>query len=378
MKAFLKGFAAVLATASLISVAGCARKAQDNRVSTSANWNTRISTTVEKNYTDFWKSNAEVAKYSVAFTEGTNGYYSVNYDVENAEYATRFYMESGYDWKGTAYESDTNDAVDVYVYETALTVSGSYKVKATGEELKFDDSITTICKFRLAGNNLQPVYSKQEVKNVSPNALGSNNLNVICVKTDAVFETFYNYDCSEATVHTTDNTQTGDAIGTEISTVKLKNKKGYSIFDNSQLRLALRSLTVSNTTNYSFNVFSPQNGGMTTCKATCYAAAELKKDDTAQNKIITALNACKPDDYIFFDGTPSGDGKAMTYRYNAIALNISTDMQGPTPTCWYTSIENADVNATRSVLIRLTTPLSFNLGTLVYDLKSLALESIAD
>ena len=370
----------VFATASLITVASCARAASDYRITTTANWNTRTSSTVEKNFKDFWKSNAEVAKYSVSFNSGKNTYYTVNYDVENAEYTTRFYMESDYDWSSAAlpeaYRTEEKGKEDVYVYETVYTISGSYKITSTGEELKFDDSTVTVCKFRMAGDNLQPVYSRQEIKNTAPNSLGSTNLSAISVKTDAVFETFYNYDCSEATVATTDNTQTGDAIGTALSTVKLSSKRRYSLFDNSQLRLALRALTISGTAGYKFNVLTPQNGTVTACTATCYAATELNKDDEAHQKIIAALDNCQPDDYIFFDGTPAGGGAARTYRYNAVTLNISADMQGPTPTCWYTAIENSEINATRSVLIRLTTPLSFNLGTLVYSLKSLNVESI--
>ena len=354
----------------------------DNRVATTANWNTRISTAVESNYTDYWKSNAEVAKYSVVFSEGTNKIYSVSYDTDNAEYSTKFYMESGYDWTSEnlpeAYrlQAGEGSTEDVYVYETSLTISGTYKIAATGEELNFDDSTVTVCKFRLAGNNLQPVYSKQEVVNTAPNTLGSSDMNVLCVKTDAVYETFYNRACSEATVYTTDNTQKGDAVGTAISTVSLKDKRAYSLFDSSQLRLALRSFTVSGTAHFTFNVFSPQNAGMTTCTATALSARELNKENTAQNKIITALEASTPNDYIFFDGTPGDDGKAKSIRYTAIALNIATDMQGPTPECWYTTVENADINATRSVLIRHITPLSFNLGILTYDLKSLSVEKI--
>lgn len=386
MKAFFKGVAVVLATASFVTVAGCARAKTDNRISTTANWNTRISTSVENSYADYWKSNAEVAKYSVTFNKGTNGTYSVDYDTENAEYSTKFYMQSGYDWSSadipegyrlaTGDDSTKSVTEDVYVYETTLTVSGSYKITSTGEEKKFDDSTVTVCKFRTAGDNLQPVYSKQIIKNTAPNSLGSGNMNLVCVQTDAVYETFYNHDCTEATVCYTDNTQTGDAVGTAISTVNLKDKSRYSLFDNSQLRLALRSIMVTETSNRTFKVLAPQNGNVTTCTATCRSAVELNKTNEAQRKIIEALDACQPDDYIFFDGTPTDDGKSMTYRYNSIELNISTNMQGTTPVCWYTTIENADINSTRSVLIRLTTPLAFNLGTLVYDLKSLALESV--
>ena len=379
MKAFSKGFAVVLAAASLITLGGCAKSTPDKRVATTANWNARTSTIVEKNYLGYWQTHKEVAQYAVSFegTSATN--YSVSYDTEGAVYSTEFYMEKEYDWTSAAipeeYRLQEASSEPVYVYTTTLAISGAYKVTATEEEKKFDDILQSVCKFRLAGDNLQPVYSKQIIKNTAPKALGAQIIEGAYVQTDSVYETYYNKDCTEALVKQTDNL--AKEKEQEPKKIKLNDKSGLSVFENSQLRLALRALTMTGGASRTFNVVTPQNGVMQSCTATITAPVELDVNDAAQKAIITALDNCQPDDYIFFDGTPSsGDETARTYRFNAVSLSVNADLTGSGAVCWYSTVENNDVNGTRSVLLRLTSPVAFGLGTLTYSLKSLNVTEI--
>ncbi|MDE7163653.1 MAG: hypothetical protein K2O44_06250 [Clostridia bacterium] len=379
MKAFSKCFAVVLTAASLITLGGCAKSTPDNRVATTANWNARTSTMVEKNYLDYWQSHKEVAEYGITFKDTSATGYTVSYDTDAAVYTTEFYIEGAYDWKSAAipeeYRVPLADSEPVYVYTTSLAISGSYKITATGEEKKFDDVLQTVSKFRLAGDNLKPVYSRQIIKNTAPNSLGTQILDVAYVQTDSVFETFYNRECTEALVKQTDNL--ADVKEKETKKIKLNDKSGLSIFDNSQLRAAVRAFTMTGGASRKFNVVAPQNGAMQACTATITAPVELDRNDEAQKAIITALDNCSPDDYIFFDGTPSsGEESERTYRYNAVALSIEADLKGSDPTCWYSTVENNDVNGTRSVLLRMTTPVAFGLGSLTYSLKALNVESI--
>lgn len=379
MKAFSKCFAVVLTAASLITLGGCAKSTPDNRVATTANWNARTSAIVEKNYLDYWQSHREVAEYGITFKDtGVNGY-SVSYDTDNAVYTTEFYMEKSYDWQSAAlpeeYRLQEEKSEPVYVYATTYTISGSYKITATGDEKKFDDVLQTVSKFRLAGNNLQPVYSKQIVKNTAPNSLGTQILDVTYVQLDSVYETFYNADCTEALVKQTDNL--AEVKEKEPKKIKLKDKSGLSIFDNSQLKAAVRAFTMTGGASRKFKVVMPQDGAVQVCTATITAPVELDRNDEAQKAIINALDDCAPDDYIFFDGTPSNsDETARTYRYNAVALSINADLKGSAPTCWYSTVENNDVNGTRSILLRMINPLPFGLGTMTYSLKALNVKDI--
>lgn len=379
MKALSKGFAVVLAAASLLTLGGCAKSTPDNRVATTANWNARTSTIVEKNYLGYWQTHKEVAEYSISFNDTGSTNYSVSYDTEGAVYSTEFYMEKSYDWTNAAipeeYRLQEAQSEPLYVYTASLSISGAYKLKSTDEEKKFDDVLQSVCKFRLAGDNLQPVYSKQVIKNTAPNSLGTQVIEASYVQTDSVYETFYNHDCTEAYVKQTDNL--AEVKEKEPKKISVKDENGLSIFDNSQLRAALRAFTMTGGATRRFNVLAPQNAAMQTCTATITAPVELNVNDEEQKAIITALDECKPDDYIFFDGTPSsGDETARTYRYNALSLAVEADLKGSSPTCWFSTVENPDVNGTRSILLRMTTPVSFGLGTLTYSLKSLNVKEI--
>lgn len=381
MRNLTKIIAASVAAFALVSVAGCSGGSSATTVATSANWNVRTSTVVENNEFDFWRSHKEVAAYSISFNEGTNSSYSVEYDTTNATYTTQFYMAAeNYDWTSTEIPEDfrltaSEDTVTeepVYVYETEMYISGVYKAE-DGTKSEFDDEISSICMYRTAGNNLQPVYSKQIVKNTTPAALSAGTVEGAFIKVDAEYETYYNYDCTAAYVKTLDNSTNNEEDKNTEKTINLKDKRKYSTFDNSQLRAAIRAFTMTESATRTFNVVLPQDGSVQTVTASIAAPAELNPDADGEKQIIDALDACQPDDYIFFDRKQGTDNE-LNYRYNALQLAISANLQGATPTLWYTTVENQDVNTTRSVLIRMSTPVAFGMGTLVYELKSLNLE----
>ncbi|MDE7083947.1 MAG: hypothetical protein K2O81_01730 [Clostridia bacterium] len=98
---------------------------------------------------------------------------------------------------------------------------------------------------------------------------------------------------------------------------------------------------------------------------------------TSDSQIINALNNA-PHSYIFFDGRPSDGSSEETpknFRYSAVSLSVNAPLQGNSPTMWYSTVENNDVNSTRCVLLKMNTPMSFGAGTLTYTLKTLGLET---
>lgn len=391
MKALSKKIALILAAVSAFSLAGCSKKNMDSRVATTANWNARISTIVENNYVDYWKTHREVATYSISATVNESSSYTVNYDTQTAAFSTKFYMEE-YDWQNTgipeSYRSETALKDDVYVYETELLMSGAYKIKDSADEKKFSDKLVTVCKFRLAGENLKPVYSKQTVVNTAPNTLGTSDINFAYVETDGIFETYYNRDCSHATVNHTDNIakreaeKDGKQYSSEIKSCGISNPSGYSVFDNSQIRAAIRAFTLNGGSSRTFMSFSPQDCAAQVCSVSVANPAELNAEDANQKQIIDALKACTPDDYIFFDGTPAtpaeGEEPAAerTYRYTAVSSYLNSSMSGPSASTWYSTVENPDINGTRCVLLKLAVTLPFALGTADYTLKTLNVEKI--
>ncbi|MGN0808011.1 MAG: hypothetical protein ACI4MN_06175 [Candidatus Coproplasma sp.] len=384
MKNVKRILATVLIAGSVLTVAGCSSGTTYTSNATSARWNVSTSAASEKNNIEFWRTHKEVASYSVDFTTGSNGSYKVEYYTADAStnYTTSFYMDKeDYDWssaslpdsvKITPKDNEVATKDPVYVYETTLTLTGRYVLASdTSQTVEFTDSVTTICKFRLAGENLKPVYSKQVIKNTAPASLAATNKDSMCVTTDAVYETYYNRACSKAVVSVDDKTE-ADKDSTKTVTLE-----GLT-FDNSQLALAFRAFDLSG--NKTFNVCSPQNGSSQGVTATCSSAAELNATDNAS--IIEALenvtdeNGDPVDDYIFFDGTPSDPEKPeKQIRFHNVSLGISADMKGSTAVYSYAAVENTDLNTTRAVLLKMNTPISFYMGTLSYTLSGLSLVS---
>lgn len=374
--------AIALAVAGVATLAGCNNGSTNYKVATTANWNVRTSAEVEENSYGFWQKNKEVATYSIDFTEGSNNSYKVSYNCSSATYTTEFYMLAAYDWASEniieEYRAEESDTEPVYVYKSSLNLSGYYQIKPNGATKEFEDELTTVSYFRPAGKNLQPVYSYQKIKNTSPASLSTGSIGETYVELDETYETFYNKRCSQATVVKT-VTKSGK---TEKKKIGLSGE--YSNFDNSQLRAAIRSFTLSGGATRTFRVLTPQNGSLQSVSASVTSPVELDPASTddklkvINQKIITALNGA-PDSYIFFDGeiADKKEGEEdRNYRYNAVTLSINASLQGASPVLWYTTVENTNLNSTRCVLLRVNTPLSFGLGTLSYTLNSLSVEPV--
>lgn len=388
MKVATKILAITLAIGSFAALTGCSTKKTAARTTTTANWNINTSVGVEKDAetVNFWRTHKEVAAYKIDFTEGANETYSVTYDKENSSYTTEFYMEE-FDWKtDTCDEYKATDEGDVkelvYVFETTLNLKGTYTFKQTKEEKSFTDMVTTVCKYRLAGENLQPVYSYQTVYNLAPANLNPATADDMCVLMNTDYTTYYNRNCTQAYIQTATNPDTPEEITTE-KKVGLTTDKGYSVFDNSQLIAAARSFTKSGA--HIINVCSPQNGAAQICNAVCSATAELNSETDASiinaMKNVTDGNGNPVNDYVFFDGSQEGtdeNGAPLpdkNIRYNTVTFSISAELKGASPVYWYSTVENPDLNATRSVLLKMQTPVSFNLGTLTYALNNLSVEA---
>lgn len=365
MKTFSKCLAVALAVAGAATLAGCSKSTPNYKTATTANWNVRTSAAVEENSFEFWQNQMEVATYSVSFKEGENSSYTVSYN-DGGVYTTQFYMTT-FDWATDTidgYKTEESETEYVYVYETSLTISGTYTMKSGGATKDFSDELVTKSYFRTAGKNLKPVYSYQKVKNTTPAELTVGSIGSSYVEIDEVYETFYNKKCSQATVIRT------KANG-EPTTKKIGLSSDYSNFDNSQLRAAVRAFTLSGGSSRTFRVVTPQNSNLQSVTAKITKPAELDPDK--DKTIIDALDNA-PDYYIFFNGEVADkkeDEKDRTYRYSSVSLSINASLKGASSTMWYSTVENNDLNGTRCVLLKISTPLSFGLGTLTYTLNSL-------
>lgn len=372
MRAFGKFFAVMLAVGGAVTLAGCS-KSTGSKSTFCANWNVRTRVAVEDNSTEYWQTHKEVATYALSFTEGSNTTYTVSYGVDGAVYFTEFYIDSNdYDWSDSAIPEDyrkQGEKDTVYVFRTELTLSGEYKLSSSDDDgYAFDDKLITECKFRMAAEGLVPVYSYQEVKNTAPATLDATSLSGTYVVTEATYTTYYNYDCTQATITTAASDGT-----TTTSTVSFSD--GYSVVDNCQIRAAIRALA-DNEGDATYTVCVPQTATTSLCTVSLASATGLDPEDEEQKGIIDALSSS--DGYIFFNGEATEEDEEQKYvRYNEATVSaLGEKMNGSSSTYWYSTVENAEANTTRRVMLKASTPLSFGLGTLNYTLKSLKTETI--
>lgn len=384
MKKFTKIFALCVSVAALTALAGCNNGKTNTKTATSANWNVRTSSSVEYDSVEFWRTNKEISSYSVNFTKGSNATYSVAYTPAAAggdeaktyktdgEYATAFYIDKNdYDWSDAGIPEkfrETDKKSVVYVFETTYTISGKYVLKNGTEGEVFNDEIKSVCKFRLAGENLKPVYSKQIIKNTAARNLSADTLEQACVTLNTEHETFYNYKCNKAVTKTCEHAEDGDKTSEKSYSVG----GSYSVFDNSQLKIAARAMSLSSSSTKVFNVSIPQSGVTQSCSAAVSGAVQLSSETEEGAQIIGALNGAEG--YVFFKDNSTDENKKRNYRFNAVNFSLNAKMTGPTATNWYSSMENGDVNYTRCVMLKSVTPLSFGMGTLSYTLKDLRVE----
>jgi hypothetical protein len=365
MNKVIKFIALALAVGSLTTLAACSSSSASS--ATSANWNERV---IKNDLTDSseWFTKKEVATYSIDFTEGTNSSYSINYITDGsktAEYKTEFYALS-YDWNNSNLPDDYKIAGakdNVYVYTTSLTISGTYKMKDSDDSYAFDDSIQTISYFRSAKDNLQPVYSKQVVKSTSPASLVADNLESTYVVMNNTYETFYNRSASQATV------KTYDSANALTDTKQVAISSSYNVFDTTYLATAMRSFTITSSSTLVFDVMVPINGELATYQAAGSASAQLNSENADEKQIINALNSASPEDYIFASTDDSGN---KVYNYSAATLSLVASLPGPSYTYWYATVPNNSFNSARAVMLKVSSPIYFSLGTLTYTLSSLS------
>lgn len=357
MKKFLGVAAAALAAGMAFTLAGCGgcsgcNSKTSNNTLTVSNWYTGTGFKgiqpffIAGDNPDYTK---EIIKYDVNFdgSAAANNSYSVNY--KDGLFTTEFYA-ARYNWNSANipenYRTDKTELL--YCYKTELTISVQYK---KGEELSewFNDSVKTVCMFRAAEFGLKPVYSKQIVKSTSPNGYQASKLQSCYKVIDETYESFYDINCREVTTFNGENKTVYEGI----------NKHRNSVFDNSSLYIAVRSMKLSGNFAQTVDLYSPAAGGFSKYRI---AGNESGLADEERKAISTAL--ADKGLYAFKNEEDKG--------VNTISANVSFadgELSGTTHKIWYAAVENTNNNTARATMLKLTVPISYNLGSLNYTLK---------
>ena len=121
----------------------------------------------------------------------------------------------------------------------------------------------------------------------------------------------------------------------------------YTYLDNEQLLFALRGISQSTAT-ASVSVYAPFSA-------------------VVQNVSLTYSTLQKETEFSFKKG---GEEIKQVINYYPVSMKINTKLPGATQTAWIAETTNTHSNMFRNVMLQLETPLSYNLGSLIYKLKS--------
>lgn len=298
------------------------------------------------------KFSGEELVFDVQMEDGANSSYAVNY--ANGKYKTSFYGAE-YDWTAAGipenYADEKVNTEWLYFYKTEFTADVQY---TRGEENTdtFKIDIITESWFRSAGQNLQPVYAKQDVVNYIPEAAQATNLDGTYVKVDVLYETYYNYYCTEATVYGTDRATDGERTQNRYTNL---HKTNNSLFDNSAMDVVLRSMKLSDGSSSAINIFNGFAGG--------YADYTISGGNTA----LTEDEKSKISDVMRGAGLLEGDDELNTVT---ATVRHTASMPGPAATYWYAAVADAANNVSRSTPVKISVPLTFSLGVLNYTLSA--------
>ena len=373
MKKLAKIIAAAVCAASVLSLSACSGCSGTTTytTSTSPNWQIRVSAADELDGNAFWLTHAETAEYSLSLRGGSNNSYSVEYS-DDGTYTTKLYA-TVYDWSGQDVPEDLrieNTTDYIYVYETALYQPGAFVFG--GERLEFVNEIKTVSYFRSAGNNLLPVYSMQDIKCVSANALQPVSLADCYIRMDRLYTTYYSRDGVTA-ITSVEVRDEDEESGFESTSYSASVGTEYSLFDASSLGIALRSMGQSGTN--TFDVYIPINGAKAQYQAAWSGPVSVDRNSGDYSSIVTAMDAAEEDGYLLL-GT-NDEGK-IDYSFTPVTVSLVSNMTGPSTTYYYASISNTDMNVGRAVLMRVEEALTFSLGTVIYNLTSLECLEISD
>lgn len=275
-------------------------------------------------------STNETLVYSVALKDGSNTNDTYAADYSNGKYTTTLTAEN-------------RDGEHVYRLESKLTIDVQYSFKNKPDETVYHDEVTSTVLFRNSGSALQPISSEKTVKSASPYTLTPSSLAQCMAEYHYSVTTEYNGKKGVCTYQ--DLTENTD--GSLPSPVKKSFTAGgdYSYVDNEQLLFAIRCMGLG--------------------------SSDKLRTFNASTQTVQTINVSpskKATDEFTFTMNKETEKKVRPIEYYPTDISISSSTPGATQTAWFAKTTDVNNNLYRNVMLKLETPLSFGLGTLVYTL----------
>ena len=290
---------------------------------------------------NFWNTNAVDTNEAIHETL----VYDVNFEASETslvEYSLA-YKDGTYT---TVLTSEKVEDKIVYTYETTLNITAQYTLNGVTEECA--DVITSTVKFYAAAYGLQPISSEKEINASAPTAITGTKVSDCYQQFHYSTKVVYNDNCTAGTATVVYYPTTGEAT-TEEREFEIDQDK-FSYLDNEQVILALRAIRNS-TSSAKLNVYTPFV--------------------EAVQKVAVSFNTEESAEFSFYkNGSEEKVTSAITYR--PVTLVLDEKNPGATQTAWIAKKSDVSntANTNRNVMLRLETPLSYGLGTLIYTLNS--------
>ncbi len=296
---------------------------------------------------EYWRS---ASLDTAAFSE------TLVYSVEEKEPLSIMYNY------GLAYEKGTyttnlifDEKTNVYTYTTELTIDAVYTL-GDQTSVPLHDRITTKVQFHSADNALLPIASEKRVISHSPVNTNAVELSDCYATYNYEIKTFYTANAETVSSTVTyfevneENSNEGitdipNSEPSQTGEITIDHSK-YNYLDNEQLPLALRAIP-TNENSAKIQAFNPF------VKRTQNVALSFASDASAEFKF-----------------KQKGEDVTKTLTYRPVTMVLDERNPGGTQTAWIAKASNQQANEYHNVMLRLETPISYGLGTLVYTLVS--------
>lgn len=367
--------AAAVAASCAIVFSGCGGSTK-TLASLSSNWYSNVTyRDIQPTMTD--SSGAEKIVYRVTQTKPdkkmANGVYSVDY--ADGTYVTEFYAAefnvANYEFGDLAASYSGKEKMTAYCYKTTLDIPSI--IFTLGENTKeFEgDKITTESWFLPVKDNLRPLYSKRVIKsttpaNLQPTALEEKNAYTLM---DRTYESFYSFEGEYPTAVKSvivDNLAEGEKTKT-VENNKLSKSK-YALFDVDSLNIVVRANNISASLSQSLSLYIP-DGAVRDFSLTGSALALDEDSDAASVLNAQLVEKLSAKGLYKAQSDENGNDKGL----QTVAVQVkytSGDLSGVQQTYWFAAVDNKINNVSRATMVKYSTPLTYNLGTLNYTLDS--------
>lgn len=367
--------AVALAGVLSITAAGCSNKTR-NLASLSSNW--YYDTAFKRIQPTFNEEAAERLTYKVTQTEKSK---NATYSVEYAEgtYTTEFYAKkitatelaeiTHEDWREDYTKALSKDGyMYLYYYATELSIPSITFTHGEQSQTFNNQSVVTESYFLSVQDYLSPVYSVRTVNMTIPKELQASSLEDCYYKVDMVYTNYYTLSGSNVMTLITDNNATGD----KNSAFALGGMNGYnnSVFDMSYLDIVARAMrNVSGSFSQTISLYS---SGLQLRNYTVASSAKaIFEGETADDQLKGVQKVLEDKGLFTPKAVDESDSSKGETKLQTAAVSISYNggsFSGVSQTYWFAVGEN---NQTRTLMVKYSEPLNYNLGQIDYVLTSI-------